>query len=130
MGSTYTCNDHDRHLIISQIHSQKMDNIKLRQAANHHVPNHAVPYLEPTTVSHLVWCTKTEQARAVHTQNAHKHHTKRGSQSVPRVEDRLAPCLVDAIAQMHLSHHPSGVPAGTLPCLSTEVLQVLQWACI
>lgn len=71
MGSTYTCNVHGRHLIILQIHSQKMDNIKLRQAANHQAPNHAVPYLEPTTVSHLVWCTKTEQARAV---RAHPEH--------------------------------------------------------
>lgn len=108
MGGTYTCDVHRRHPIISQIHSQKMDNIKLGETTNQSLQSRVVSYLEPTTVYYLSRCTKTEQARAVH---PHTH----GSQSVPRVEDRLAPSLVDAIAQMHLSHHASGVPAGTLP---------------
>jgi predicted metal-dependent hydrolase len=107
MGGTYTCDVHRRYLIISQIHSQKMDNIKLGEATNQRLESQVVSYLEPITVYYLSRCTKTEQARAV--------HTTHGSQSVPRVEDRLATSLVDAIAQMHLSHHASGVPAGTLP---------------
>lgn len=80
----------------------------------------AVSYLEPTNCYHRVYGISTLKRKKL--VPVESHTTRQ-----PRVRDRLAPSLVDAIAQMHMSRHASGVPARCEgPC---EVLRGVADAC-